>query len=1004
MPKTMRAIAFPSVFIPDLRAAMQDPSLSLPHFDECWHITSTTSIAKELRLAGHQALQISHLIYMMIYGVGRVLQPTDDPDDPKFFGTYPSLWEFKRAFSAPSERQQFEALDRLEQRIVTWEKRISSRELAASIANVANLRRHLYADTAAGPGVRRALMAGRIDFAESVKTLSEAGFTPSDLSAGDEIGEAARRAWAAMEQSDSDLRRTRERLWIDLKEYSERSTPLAKDIEASVRSALEHVFGSGQGGTVLQHGFYFYTSPQWALFRILEVTPHLEQIFVVHDDQENEVFQTWRRYFTDGMGFAPVEYVGSNRGFETDAATSLRHALAGKKVGGTQNQLALLKLRTPVSFVNVYRESHPDPDSAKQDSSGPDGQPMTNPEQWKVERDGLKVYAPSAPDIDRLLTRFISKSQFGLADFSTVPIGIFLVRIHECIEELKNRQRVVVLEPERLLDIVSSGFLPLPRKVNPLDVAAVMRKALPFFEGCREGLQWVDRARSLRDMVRTRLGTFGERDPSHSDVLRLGVAAENFYRLAPWADLSNEDVDLLFLAIQTTNDLVSELIQSEIIDLKDFAKHLREIIQQGLPNVPDEYRRDIEQRVDGLRMESIEAYALDLVELVRLLVAPPLRLRPSAIDSGNVRQFGALDRLAYRRRNADLHITNLSDRSFPRVANEIGWPFRPSDILAQTSESLQRSVELLELRTNAATLGDLYLLWVALNGVERDNAVVLSYIEEMGGEDLNPSPILVLLAKATISSKNEEFRKAIDESIGGLELTAPADHSDNTARILPLPDFPVHDPSALIAGISRIPSVIVAASLFCVRRLALQWLAGPTASFELTHLQSILYGNVAGAIQERHGISISEAQNLSDELWRHLTEGQRRSSYVQRRVKEKKVGGEKSAHYPWLFTIGVGTQSTTYAFKELESRALAITPTGIKPQGEQAKNVAEWRASKASRAAHEYVSERDEARSLAVQNTRAYLPLPQPEFLGVNARMCRNCPVAERCAAKLIDD
>lgn len=991
----MRVIAFPSVFIEDLKTALEQHDPSVKKFESCWHLTSTTSIAKELRLAGYQALQISHLASMMVYGVGRIVQQGDDPEDPEFRASYPAHWEYRAALAKPDERSQYEALDRLEQRIVAWEKRVSGRELGSAIANLTHLRRHLYQDARTSEGIRRALLSGRVDFAESVKTLSEAGFSAGDLTISDEVGLAAQRAWEAIESSDSDLRLTRTRLWIDLEEYARNETRLAGEVRSALESAFLHIFGAKDGGTILQHGFYFFTSPQWAIFQLLQTTDSLKQIFVVHDDRESDVYQTWRRYFIDGFGFAPIEYaVGAVRMPETGAARALRQALAGEFVGAGAANLLLRRLRTPVAFVNAYKDAHPD--SGTEDAGGDDA--------WRLDRDELKVYAPGAPDIDRLLTRFVSKSQFGQADFSTVPIGIFLVRIHECIEERRNRDRGVRIDSGGLIDIVASGFLPLPRGVDPLDAAMTVRRALPFFDGCTEGSQWVDRARNLRDIIRTRIGAFGERDASQNDVIRIANASENFFRLAPWADLTVDEADTLCASIQTTNDLVLELIESEMIDLRDFASHLQKIIRDGLPNVPDEYRRDIEERVNGLRMDSIEAYAVDLTSLVKLLVSPPLKLRPSAIDSGNVRQFGAVDRLAYRRRASNLHITNLSDRSFPRATSDVDWPFRMSDLTNQSDDRRSRSVELLELRTAAATLGDLYLLWVALNGVEPENSVTLSYIQELGGEDLNPSPILVLLARAKIGSKNAEFREAIKSATGGIVLEEPEHPKDDSVRILPTAT-PANLPEQIRTdAVARLPGVVVSSALFCARRLALQWLVGPTASFGLSHLQSILFGNVPAAVHERHGISIGEGQNLSNELWRHLTDGQRQSSISLRRVKEKRNGGEKSAGYPWLFTIGLRSVSTDQEFNRLQSDVENILQKSSPPNRSESDSLVRWRSSSAYRAANGYRDQLRAAQALAADRVDGFLPTPAPGLDGVTERHCKNCPVSDNCSARITDD
>jgi hypothetical protein len=751
------------------------------------------------------------------------------------------------------------------------------------------------------------------------------------------------------------------------------------------------VFGAEEGGTVLQHGFYFFTPPQWALFHIIESTDGINQIFIVHDDLQSEVFHTWRRYFTLGNGFGEIEPCpAAPRETDTPHATMLLDALAGRYVNADTCNVELQTLRTPVSLVSFMRES------AKVEVGTADP---------PAAEDRLPIYAPAAPDIDRVVTRFLSTSQFGSTDLSTVPLGIFLVRLHECIYEPVPQQRGIRFDGTAIVDIAASGFLrPMPPDIDDVAAASILQRSLPFFQGCDEATSWIERAQNLRDIIHTQISPWGPRDPAHSDLDRLRFASENYLRMAPWADLSPREADALVAILTATRDLVESLIQQETVDLVDYARRLRAVAASGILAVPDEYQQEFHDRIDGLRMGSVQTYALDLLEIVRLLVAPPLALTPSALDSGRVRQFGAVDRLAYRRRKANLHITNLSDQSFPRRASDLGWPFRLSDINVDDDQRLERSSAILALREEVSTMGDLYLLWVALNGVHADHKVTLSYIEELGREQLNPSPVMALLAVPQTSSRLAEHRAAVRAAAGGCPMREHKFTDESTHRVLPRPQPSQAAVDELARAVSLLPDEVVASALVCPRRLALQWLAGPSASLGLEHLQSILFGNLPGAMRERHGVSVAEMERLCRELWRHLTDGQRASSDAQRRIKwvdEQKAPG--SASHAWLFTTGMSVSITELGDLTAEVEDMRAH-NEVPERNDEKAVVAKWRATRAYTAASGGSVQLGSARSTALAKTSTHLPLPEEGPFGVTVRQCRNCPVVDRCSVRVTAD
>ena len=995
----MKAVAFTSLLIDDLRDGFASLKSKPLEFDSCYHVAATSSIARELRWLGLPTIQISHLISMMLYGSG--LDEAGNPKSPDT-AVYPTIGDFLEIRQITDPETRTLAFQSFEGKISNWENQVLGQNIAGSIYTMTKLRRILNDDANITPNMKRALLAGRRDFAKALEKLTEAGIEPGHLRPTEPIGEAAQRAWASIESEKGFFGDLRRKLWIDINEYTKGQSDTAKEVRESLRFALRHVFGTHDGGPILQHGFRFFTSPQWAMFQLIENTPNTDQYFIVHDDGESDVFQTWRHYFCESWGFDVVQYVNNSAPSSDNlAACALRDALSGKKVdAGDSVGLRLQKLQTCVSFVNeCFPNRHGDPENG--------GVPGDN----GTEIDRPTLFAPNAEVLARLAARFVAPSQLGPVAFSTLPVGVFLIRLHECITETPEGTTEIRFDSSALLDVVSSGWLPICKGFDSMHLASCVRRAMPFFNGCRTGDEWLQRARSLRDLVVTAVSPYGQRDTYLTDRKRISHATTNILRLIPWVDLTPQEADMTFKAIEEAYGLVTQLLGTETHRLRDFTGQLRNLVRQRLDLVPAEQRAQFEQRITGLQqVADFDVYAEDLAEIVALLVSPPIAINVEQEDDGPVRGVSSVDRFAYRRSVDNLHLTNLSNQSFPRQNPQLSWPFREEDIQVEKSDRLAASADLISLRGDISPLSDLYLLWVLLNGVDEQKGkmVTLSYIAEFEREELEPSPILVLLAEATKGIRRDDFRSAVANAAGGFPYFGGGDAGPSKLHRLPTV-LPTQSTEATrVAALAELANEATSSTLVCARRLALQWLAGPTASLSRDHLHSMLYGNLPGALRERLGLPVAKGEVLCKELFRNLTTGQQESSIAKRRIQWKSTTSgdlkdRKSASAHWLFTLGMRAKIDESELADNYVVVEKFRSSTDEPRGSDAQAVAMWRASMAYRAAQGNHVELAAAHAAAASATNTPLPIPEDGFVGVTHRQCNNCPVAERCATRRVE-
>ena len=73
----------------------------------------------------------------------------------------------------------------------------------------------------------------------------------------------------------------------------------------------------------------------------------------------------------------------------------------------------------------------------------------------------------------------------------------------------------------------------------------------------------------------------------------------------------------------------------------------------------------------------------------------------------------------------------MAEDAFPTAAQPVGWPFTLDDLRASTDDAVEPvTAGLLETRAQTAGLSDLYLFWLALDGVGPEGTVTVSWVSD----------------------------------------------------------------------------------------------------------------------------------------------------------------------------------------------------------------------------------------------------------------------------------
>lgn len=920
--KNIEAIALPSVRHADIVDALSQRNLK---WNEVAHVAATTSLADEIRDTGVMGLRILALIEMVVMeGLGE---------------------EYGHAIkNYPSHQQFFASREKFEELESEWWSHVSGRRAWQSIVNEDALRKFLRSGNHSIE-TQNVIIDSRQEFKSTIQQLASSGVNPQYLKPNDAIAKAATDAWVYLEGENPTLSAVREDLWMSEAEFIENKTPKAQDLRSRLLAAINQLFGKCEGQrTIVYHGFYFYTPPQWALFQLLKHIPEINQIFVVHDDGKSDVFEIWREFFSEKVSM-PVPHAVQTENSITHQAAALRNALTGQRVDESllTNSLEVLECKSPTHFVRQWIEE-------KGKASGMGKEPPL-------------TFAPAADEIDRYVARFGGGNITGRVDLTQLPIGIFLLRVHECITLDSKQNPHFSITAEALIDIVASGFLETSSQdVLGFQNVDVLQRAMPFFRGCKTALDWQARATSLRRLVAAEVSPRGERKSTDNDVARIESAAGNTLRLAPWADLSNKEAEAIENCIHLLVSLLADIAQSERAKLKDHLTFLKSNLKRGMSSLPVDVQGEINGKIEGMNVGVDIDISIDgLIGVVQILLSRKAEFDLTggkASTTANVRELRDLDVLGFRRQSRGVHVANLADGVFPSRVSAVSWPYNLENLSDPNARVPQVTRELLEMRARMSALADLYLLWLALDGAEPGEKITLSYIAEIGSDIRNPSVVLALLTEPTRNTT------AIASKVGGLEYVPVKSSVDSGPQWSQVISTPVKIASrSKQTSLTKIDQRALASSVFCARRFALQWVLGPTTAFQSEHHHSILFGNVRGSLVRHDRVALPIADRIANGLWMQFTIGERESSKDPTRCRIPLTGPFSKRE--WLLTLG--------GSKERKTDPLSLAYQAAIPGGTSVDV------------------------EIAMPSGSGYLPPRNPN--AVSEDICKNCPVKVRCFA-----
>ena len=475
----------------------------------------------------------------------------------------------------------------------------------------------------------------------------------------------------------------------------------------------------------------------------------------------------------------------------------------------------------------------------------------------------------------------------------------------------------------------------------------------------------------------------GARTEGASDTERIGTAVKNPFLRVPWCDLTVQEAEAIRRLIHRLADELETLFTSEQIQLESHFSDIRNKLATALKSLPIEESARIQETLSGASRGLSECAPVQaVIDVVHMLLGRKSALQEFGGGSGgsedetSVLRLRDLDALGFAAEKNGLHIANLADGAFPTPVGEVAWPFSRGSII----NGPKMSREHLDLRRRTSMLGDLYLLWLALDGGADEASIKLSWIKDIDHEPKNHSSLLALFTEIDMP---DDWSSA-SEAIGGVKVcefpspmreVQPCDLRSigNITRSEELATEFVES-----TGILTLDHRAAASALLCPRRMAIQWVLGPTAAYAQDWLQLMAHGNVYGALSQfDHYYSSSEVSlRACKDLWRQFAPAALASSRMYSVIKST---NRSSASKWWLLTL---KSRSPLVFQEAYDRVKSDT---------KSVRIAEVAPATSS--------------SQCIPSGQADMPAPTNDrSADPRVEICKYCPVNERCIDRVREE
>lgn len=489
-------------------------------------------------------------------------------------------------------------------------------------------------------------------------------------------------------------------------------------------AVFNKIYGNEHPKKIILHGFYYLTPLQERIFSLME--KHGIQLVMLFPYDERYPFanEIWEQTYSEENGY-PAKHEWHMQ--KPDALDPYGEIFEGNKVQ-VPNKLTIKKYDSIVEFADDVR---------------------------RIKNNGYAMYSTNHHAANGILKNFYPE-EYGERKLLSYPIGQFVNTLNQMWDD--DRQ-TIIMDEDSLIECFSSGWL-MVDQISGKQYLQDLTYVMPFFGGCETVVEWEQRIYQLESIQTGILDEFYEELDADEAVARWQQVMGNpLNQFSPFS-VKPERLKIILKLIKQLLNMAKELFGSnEPVRVKDHMNKL-DIILKSYEMSGDLYDEELKlveeifQKLDDPINATAKGYPSDIAAALNVYLTG--RLDDSEIQSNKVGLVMPMYQIdaASIKNDSKVHICFCDIENMPGKRKHYVWPITTSVInklYYRRAENNRRLLNNMKHVMEDSIATNRYFIYSAI----KNRDVELSYITNLHGEPMTPSPYIVMLEDALgIESKN----------------------------------------------------------------------------------------------------------------------------------------------------------------------------------------------------------------------------------------------------------
>jgi len=474
---------------------------------------------------------------------------------------------------------------------------------------------------------------------------------------------------------------------------------------------------SGKPKKIVIHGFYYFTPLQERFLELLE-NQGVELIMLFpYDERYQFANEIWEQTYSEENGYPPKSEWHIEQSDEIEPYGEIFEG--GRPEIG--NELKIKKYDSIIEFADDVR---------------------------RIKRAGYTMYSTNHNTANAILKDFYP-DEYGERKLLAYPIGQFVNILNQMWDE---ERQTIIMDEDSLLECFASGWL-MVDDVSGKQYIQDLTYMMPFFGGCETVVDWEQRITQLEMIQKNIIECFYEGLDADPAIARWQQVMGNpLNQFSPFS-VEPEAMETILKLIKQLLNMAKELYgANEPVRVKEHMNKLDYILKsyQVSGDLYDEELKlvdEIFEKLDDPQNATAKGYPSDIAAALNVYLTGRFdegEIQPNRV--GLVSPMYQIDAAGIKN-GGKVHICFCDIESMPGKKKHYVWPLTNSIIKNiyenRPTEERRFIGNMMHVMEDSAVCNR-YFIYSAI----KNKDVELSYITNMRGEPMTPSPYIIMLEEA----------------------------------------------------------------------------------------------------------------------------------------------------------------------------------------------------------------------------------------------------------------